>query len=220
MADEAHRYSTADRAALVLFGAGRCYWPGCTEPLLGSVDGQFELRLEIAHIRSAKKGGERYVEGLSDKELSAFSNLIFLCTLHHKAVDKKGIGAQKYPIHTLEQWKADREKGGISELQKYVGVTEDNLAAAISEAMRQREDDVSAVLTRLEESDQEAAALLRELSAEVKALQHRDAIVDPDVVSMLDLAAERLVGLEDTAGLLNQAADRLGEQIDHMRQFM
>src|SRR5689334_15718996 len=95
--DEAHRYSAADRAALVLFGAGRCYWPGCTEPLLGSVDGKFELRLEIAHIRSAKKGGERYVAGLSDKELSAFSNLIFLCTLHHKAVDKKGIGATKYP---------------------------------------------------------------------------------------------------------------------------
>jgi hypothetical protein len=45
------------------------------------VDGKFKLALEIAHIRAAKQGGERYVASMTDEERNSFDNLIFLCTV-------------------------------------------------------------------------------------------------------------------------------------------
>jgi hypothetical protein len=220
MPDAAHSYSAADRAALALLGAGRCYWPGCTEPLLGTVDGKFKLALQIAHIRAANQGGERYVEGMTDKELSSFRNLIFLCTLHHKAVDETGVGANKYPITTLERWKSERESNGIDALNRYTGVSEEAIVGAIVEVMQERDDRVLATLERLEHSDLEAAALLRELSAEVRELRNGRHIVDPDVVSMLDSAARSLVGLPDHAAALQDAAKRVAQQINRMDGYM
>jgi chromosome segregation ATPase len=208
MADAAHNYSRGDRAALILFGAGKCYWPGCLEPLLKKVETSYKIALEIAHIRAAKPNGQRYVRDMDDTARASFDNIIFLCVAHHKAVDDDGAEA-KYSIEVLEQWKADREQGGLENLRGLRDVTEDKLVEMISTAIQERDEDVRQTLARLEQTDEEAAELLRELRDELYSLRGGQSILDPDLVAMLSHAAHDLVGLEDHAARLSDAASRL-----------
>jgi hypothetical protein len=213
--DRDHRYTRGDRAALILFGAGRCYWPDCTAPLLGVVEGRYKIALEIAHIRAARPGGERYVADMTAERRKSFDNLIFLCALHHKTVDERG-AAERYPISTLEKWKTDREKGGLERLRGLRDVTEDKLVELISTAMQQRDQDIRDTLARLERTDAEAAELVRELRDELRMTRKRGSILDPDVVTMLSGAASKLVGLGDQATLLIRAAEGLAGLEDHV----
>lgn len=139
--------------------------------------------------------------------------------MHHKAIDRKGVGAEEYSISKLEEWKRDRERGAISELNKYAGINESVLVDAITRAIHKRDDEIAVTLDRLQKSDQKAAALLCELTAEVKAFRGGDGMVDPDTASMLDRASTRLVGLDSSAELLNAVSTRLAEQIDQLNQF-
>lgn len=201
-------YDRGLRAALVHFSQGHCYWPGCTEPVLGAVDGKYKIRLEIAHIRAAKKGGERYVEDMTDEQRDAFENLIFLCGLHHKTVDERGAG-ERYPISTLERWKNERESGVVDKLRGLRDVTEEMLVELIAEAVRQREQDINATLARLERTDSEAAELMRELRDELQTARKNGSIIDPDSAQMLNTAAHILVGIEEWASMLYSAAEKL-----------
>jgi hypothetical protein len=209
LADAAHNYSRGDRTALILFSAGTCYYPGCTEPLVKLVDGSYEIALEIAHIRAAKKGGQRFVKDMDDTGRAAFDNIIFLCIAHHKAVDKAG-AEELYTITVLEEWKRQRERGAPEQLRGLRQVTEEKLEQMISSAVIQRDTDYNHTLARLEQNDQEAAGLLRELRAELDGLARSGrSIIDPDAVNTMDRAASRLLGLHDSATTLLRAADRL-----------
>lgn len=208
MASGNSRIPRGVRAALVHFSQGRCYWPGCTEPVLRSVNGQHKIALEIAHIRAANVGGPRYVKTMTQEERDAFENLIFLCGLHHKTIDEPG-GADAYPIKTLQEWKTDRESGVAEGLRGLRDLTEDRLAELIALAVQERDQDVRDTLARLDSTDSEAAALMRELRDELKAVQANGSIIDPDVASMLERAADQLGGLEDNAGMLASAAESL-----------
>lgn len=149
-----------------LFSAGKCYWPGCPEPLLREVEGKFKLALEIAHIRAANPKGERYVN-ISEEERKSFKNLIFLCTAHHKTVDESG-AEKEYPIKLLEKWKHDREQGKLEQLNGLREVTENKLVEMISTAMQQRDAEITETVKRLERSDSAAASLVRELRDELE----------------------------------------------------
>lgn len=212
-------YSRADRAALTLLSGGTCYLPDCGEPLLRKVDGKFKLALEIAHIRAAKQGGERYVASMTDEERNSFDNLIFLCTVHHKTIDEPG-AARRYPIELLEKWKRDREKGKVDTLRGLRGITEDRLVDLITQAIKDRDRDIKETLERLERIDADAALLMRELLDELNQLRHGTPALDPDIVGLLYSASDILSNLPDYAPMLCEAAGRLEYLGDHTSTLM
>ncbi len=79
----------------------------------------------------------------------------------------------------------------------------------ISSAIQQRDDDIKRTLDRLEKTDYEAAALIRELREELVAARRHGSLINSDVVGMLDRAASNLANLEDNAASLNRAASYL-----------
>lgn len=84
--------------------------PGCGEPVVRLVEGEYYINYETAHIRGVKEKGARHDRNMSHDERKDFTNLILLCLVHHKHVDR--IHRDKYPPEILLQWKADREADG------------------------------------------------------------------------------------------------------------
>jgi hypothetical protein len=145
---------------------------------------------------------------MSEDDRKSFDNLIFLCVAHHKTVDERG-AESKYSIELLRKWKADREAGAPERLRGLRDVTEEKLVTMISSAIQQRDDDITRTLDRLEKTDSEAAALIRELREELVAARRHGSLINSDVVGMLDRAASNLANLEDNAASLNRAASYL-----------
>ncbi|WP_125801848.1 hypothetical protein [Amycolatopsis sp. WAC 01416] len=206
-------YTVGDRAALILFGQGRCYWgPGCTEPLLRKVEDRYRMNLQIAHIRSDEVAAERYVSGISKATVDAFENLLFLCKPHHDTIDESGAGA-RFTIKVLEEWKNEREFGLYDGLRGLRDIDEDELVDRIAEAVDEQNRDIRATLNRLEKTDAEAAALIRELNDEIRELRRSGSVLDPDAVNMLGAAAHDLIHLPDSASQLYMAA----RDLSHLR---
>ncbi len=231
-------YSRGTRAALALLSHGRCYWqPVCTEPLFMKVNGQFKLALQIAHIRTDEPNHERFVPRMTAEQVDGFDNLLFLCKPHHDTIDAPG-AEEIYTIDLLTEWKTTREAGQYEELHGLRSVTEDRLVELIAQAQQDRDQEFTRVLTRLETSDREAAALLRELREELAQVRRNGRILDPDAVSLLSSAARNLRGvldhdaiyalsaaarglatLTDTASKLDSAAARLQNLPEHAQMI-
>jgi hypothetical protein len=230
MTDE-RRYTAGTRAALFAFCGGTCYWPGCHEPVVRSVDGEYVIALQICHIYGLKPKSARYDPTMDDEERNAFENLIFLCHPHHVVVDRTQ--ADRFPVDVLEEWKRQRESGQQATLRGLRNVTEAGLQNLIGDVFSQQNQRVENVLARLERSDAEAAAVMAELRDEIRMLRSSGPLVDLDAAHMLDSAARKLVGLEDKASLLNRATtglrgledvaahlDRVADRIDRLRGDM
>ena len=98
------------------------------------VEGQPIVAVDIAHIRGARPGSARFDPSMTDEERAGFSNLILLCTAHHKLVDR--IEPERYPTDLLERWKEDNEPAdGLEELLRDDAVNESNLEALITRAV-------------------------------------------------------------------------------------
>ncbi|TLM73134.1 hypothetical protein [Pseudarthrobacter sp. NamB4] len=67
------------------------------------------MAVQIAHIKGANEGSARYDPTMTDAERAAFSNLMLMCTTHHKLID--GPKGGDYPVELLQGWKADHELG-------------------------------------------------------------------------------------------------------------
>ncbi len=106
----ARTYGAGVITGLVSLSQGTCYWPDCEEPIVRFVEGRPVNNFETAHIRAANKGGRRYVEGMADEERNSFGNLVLLCLVHHKIVDK--LQPDDFTIETLQNWKTIREAPG------------------------------------------------------------------------------------------------------------
>lgn len=102
-----HIFTSGTEKALFRMCAGHCYFPGCDTPVITEVGGRPIVGVEIAHIRGAEPKAPRYDPGMTDDERRAFSNLILLCTPHHKFVDRVAPG--EHPVDLLETWKLDNE---------------------------------------------------------------------------------------------------------------
>lgn len=210
-------YSSAVRAALTAFSAGKCYWPGCGEQLLRAVNGKYRMALDIAHIYALKPDGPRYNSAMTDKERNDFPNLIYLCRLHHRVVDE-GDGSA-YPAEVLLQWKNDRETEGQRQLSAQSPVTVEFFEKEIVAAMERRNEQIRETLTRLEKTDHEAARLMRELREELEEARRSGSIIDPDAAAMLSDAAYQLQNLPDDAARLSDAAEQLGNLADLASQL-
>jgi hypothetical protein len=125
-------YSAGTRSALSVLSQGTCYFPGCATSTIVFIDGEPFINYEIAHIRDAKPGN-RYVKDMTDDARRSFSNVVLLCKPHHTLVDKAH--PDDYSIPDLEEWKANREGGGLAALKGLGGLTEERLEALIRGAV-------------------------------------------------------------------------------------
>jgi hypothetical protein len=200
-------YGAGVITGLVSLSQGTCYWPDCEEPIVRFVNGRPVNNFETAHIRAANEGGQRYVGGMTDAERNDFQNLVLLCLVHHKIVDK--LQPDDFSIETLETWKRTRETPGQAALRGLRGLTEDRLQEMIGESFQSFRSEFSEVLGRLEQIDREAANLLRPLINELAEARFHARFPDADTANTLAEAARKLGHLQDTAGILAGAADDL-----------
>ena len=89
--------------------AGRCQFDGCNRPLWKSPVTQERVNLaEKAHIYSFSNDGPRGNRGVDAKRLNAAENLILVCDICHKTIDRNW-SSDRYTIAQLQQWKAAHE---------------------------------------------------------------------------------------------------------------
>jgi hypothetical protein len=89
--------------------AGLCQFDGCNRPLWKSPITQERLNLaEKAHIYSFSADGPRGHRGIDAERLNALENLILVCDICHKTIDKNW-SSGRYTVAQLQQWKAGHE---------------------------------------------------------------------------------------------------------------
>lgn len=81
----------------------KCAFPNCTEELFTT----YRNVGEICHIEGVNPGSARYNPNLSEKEVHDISNLILLCSNHHKEIDEN---PEKYTIEKLKSIKEVHEE--------------------------------------------------------------------------------------------------------------
>ena len=87
---------------------GRCQYEGCREPLWQDGVTQCEFNISyIAHIIADKPDGPRGNKRLSAKLAADINNLMLLCDVHHRLVDKEDVAG--HPATRLREMKADHE---------------------------------------------------------------------------------------------------------------
>lgn len=206
------KYSAGTITGMVFLSQGSCYWPKCREPLVRFEAGLPVNNFETAHIRALNPGGPRHDGTLSPEELNQFSNLVLLCVVHHKIVDK--LKPWEYPTSTLQTWKIAREADGHASLKGLGDLTEDRLQEMINSAFTVFGTKLDSALDRLELIDLEAASLLRPLIDDLKRARFEAWYPSEEVAQMLQDAARRMGNLEENALLLSGAAKRLS----HLRE--
>ncbi|MBB2940528.1 hypothetical protein FB565_000232 [Actinoplanes lutulentus] len=200
------KYGRGVVPALSMLSQGTCYWPSCNEPITRFVDGIPVNNFEIAHIRAANEGGRRYVKDMTDEERNSFDNLVLLCGVHHKIVDK--IRPNDFSIQELQDWKMMRERSGLAALRGLRGLTEDRLQELIAGSFTEVASQIDDAVDRLAAIDAEAADLLRPLVEQLAELKFSRQNPDEDVAGMLLRAGQKLGHLADTAPMLGNAADK------------
>lgn len=95
----------------ILWGraAGCCQFDGCNRPLWKSPVTQERVNLaEKAHIYSFSTDGPRGNRGVDANRLNALENLILVCDICHKTIDRNW-SSDRYTTAQLQQWKAAHE---------------------------------------------------------------------------------------------------------------
>lgn len=94
--------------ALWARSAGRCHY--CNKEIIGDLlSGQWEMNASyIAHIRAVEEGGPRYDKVLSPKLATDLTNLMLLCDVHHRLVDREDVLG--HPPERLEAIKRQHEE--------------------------------------------------------------------------------------------------------------
>lgn len=101
--------SRSVEAMLWGIAAGRCQFNGCNRPLWKSPITQEPVNLaEKAHIYAFSAAGPRGNKGIDAKRLNMLENLILVCDICHKTIDKNWSGS-RYTVEQLQQWKAAHE---------------------------------------------------------------------------------------------------------------
>ncbi|MEU0879008.1 hypothetical protein ABZ345_10455 [Lentzea sp. NPDC005914] len=95
-------YGIATTKALFALSLGSCYWPGCPERVVRKVGERAIVNADIAHIRAAKKNGPRWDGDMTPAERKSFSNLLLLCSIHHKEIDRPP-SCDNYSAEKLEE---------------------------------------------------------------------------------------------------------------------
>lgn len=110
--------------------AGTCYFPDCPQLVLSETEGHYISAVEIAHIHGANPGSQRFDPSLTARERAHLSNLILLCPVHHKLVDR--LEPEKYPPQVLKSWK-EKNEGSDALMGNAEAIGADDLLAALEE---------------------------------------------------------------------------------------
>ncbi len=100
-----------ERVKLRLWGkaAGRCQYEGCNNPLWLDTLTQVEFNAAyIAHIIADRPDGPRGHPILSEKLKADLSNIMLLCDIHHRLIDKEDV--EGHPVERLREMKALHEQ--------------------------------------------------------------------------------------------------------------
>jgi len=83
-----------------------CSFPNCDIKIVqetGTVTG------EISHIKGKYPGSPRYDPNQTEKERDSFDNLLLLCGIHHKIIDRQ---TDKFTVEALQNMKDEHEQSG------------------------------------------------------------------------------------------------------------
>ncbi|KAA9159447.1 hypothetical protein FPZ12_020305 [Amycolatopsis acidicola] len=207
---DARNYTEATRKALFTLSLGRCYEPNCQELVIRMADdGTPIVLVQIAHIRAAKRGGPRYDESMNNDSRRAFTNLLLLCTYHHKLVDNLPTGL-RYSVETLTEWKAAREGQMSDDLRM---LTEDRLidilGSELGDVILDTKNELMEAIGEVEEISREGAGMLRTLVNETFKRPH----LDPEAIASLADSANTLRGVTEYAPMLHESSTSLSRSL-------
>lgn len=198
-------YSEVTKKALFALSRGQCYEPSCSERVVQMAGETPIVKVEIAHIRAAKKGGPRYEKNMTEQERKSFPNLLLLCVFHHKLVDNKPTG-DNYSVGFLQQWKTQRERELAHDLSS---LTEDDLVEILGNTLKEiigaTKNQLLIAIAKVEGISRESAQLLRTLVTETFNRPYLDA----DAVASLAESARVLGNLPDYAPMLLESSRNL-----------
>lgn len=124
---EVHEHPTPTGATVKRLYASAlgCAKPGCVEPLYksGSEGEKEELNSRVAHIHARRKGGARWLPGMSSEANRSYENLVVLCLFHADAVDWN---EADFPAQLLRDWKREH----VASVKRAGGVTRAPMAEA------------------------------------------------------------------------------------------
>lgn len=202
-------YSDTTKKALFALSFGRCYFPDCANRVVEMAGETPIVTAQIAHIRAAKKGGPRYDENMTDEERRSFSNLLVLCTFHHRLIDTK---PTDYPAELLQEWKEQHE-GQLS--KDLAALTEEDLTeflnSTLEELIAETKSELLAAIEKVEAISRESAELLRTLVNETFS----SPAIDPDTVAVLAESTQAFNNLPDHAPVLLESSRRFDHLPDH-----
>jgi SMODS-associated and fused to various effectors sensor domain len=96
------------RLLLFVRAGGRCEFDGCNQFLLEDFLTLTEdIFAEMAHIVAFRPGGPRGRSGARPPQINSATNLMLLCSKHHKLIDKRW---RDWSRATLESYKAEHER--------------------------------------------------------------------------------------------------------------
>lgn len=86
-----------------------CAFPDCKKELVMDISETDDLSVigEEAHIVARKEDGPRGISPLTDEDRDKYSNLILLCSIHHKIIDDH---PTIYTVDILQEYKKNHEK--------------------------------------------------------------------------------------------------------------
>ncbi|MBO2453638.1 hypothetical protein J4573_41575 [Actinomadura barringtoniae] len=145
---------------------------------------------------------------MSDDERRAVANLVIFCDPHHDRVDKKA-NEKIFPVETLVRWKAQIEADPHEAVRRLREVSPEGLRKIVSEGLEQHDTLLVRAIDRLEESDRQAANLMRDLIDELTeaySLQRRR--LNPDLVEELSSASRRLYAMSGMIETFDNAVRR------------
>ncbi|WP_139342490.1 hypothetical protein, partial [Protofrankia sp. BMG5.30] len=194
-------FAAGVKNALFTLARGYCYEPSYREPVMKFVDGEPLTNVDVAHICALEPSGARYDPAMSLAERQAFGNLILLCTVHHKVIDRTPT-RDRYPASLLREWKKKAEGDLGNRLKALSAVTEQRLENMIGEAVEATREGIDAALDDIATTNQEIAFAIRELVYEAFDRPQ----LDVDAIELLAHSARMLGGLEENAMTLHSAA--------------
>jgi hypothetical protein len=172
------------------------------------------MNLDIAHIRALNPDGPRFDRSMTKDDRNSFDNLLLLCRPHHRQVDV--VAPRRYTPEVLQEWKRIAEPENREELDFLVGIDEEKLQNALSDAITKYNITITTALDELKALAREQGGTLQIIANKLDSAIIRPHYADAENVAVLDDAASKLssVLFEDNVNKLSHAAADLAKATD------
>jgi hypothetical protein len=140
-------------------------------------------------------GTARYDSMLNDDQHRDVRNLLLFCGRHGAEVDAKEV---VYAVEVLHRWKSQREAGHASALKRLREAAPPGLRDVVAQSSQKHDGQLLAAISRLEETDSEAAGLMRGLLDELaESYARQRGSLDPGMVNDFYMATRQLGRMQD-----------------------